>query len=63
MPMPPLADSQDVRVWMQSVEDRLTRLEGARSVTVGGWVLAESGGDVVARHAGTGTEVVLAAAP
>lgn len=62
MPMPPFADGRDVRAWMQSVEDRLTRLEGARSVTVGGWVLAADPdtGDVVARHVESGTEVVLA---
>lgn len=60
MPMPPLATAREARAWMQSVEDRLTKLEGARSVTVGGWVLSEVDGDVVARHVVSGTEVVLA---
>jgi hypothetical protein len=61
MPMPPLASAAELRSWMQSVEDRLTRLEGRRDVVVGGWVLAEDDdGQVVATQVSTGTTVVLA---
>lgn len=61
MPIPPLGSARELRAWMQDIEDRLTRLEGARSVTVGGWVLAEDAdGQVVATQASTGTAVVLA---
>lgn len=64
MPLPPLSSGQELRTWMQQVEDRLQRLEGRRSVTVGGWVLTTNGdGDVIARHPVSGTEVVLAAVP
>lgn len=64
MPLPPLATGRELRSWMQQIEDRLTAVEGRRSVTVGGWVLAENAdGDVVARHVASGTEVVVAAAP
>jgi hypothetical protein len=60
MPMPPLASAADFRVWMQQVEDRLARVEGKRSVVVGGWVLADRDGQVVLSNATTGDEVVLA---
>lgn len=64
MPQPPLSTGRELRSWMQQIEDRLTSLEGRRSVTVGGWVLAENAaGDVVARHVASGTEVVLASVP
>lgn len=64
MALPPLSSGQDFRVWMQQVEDRLTRLEGRRSVTVGAWVLTvDAAGDVIARHPETGTVVTLAAVP
>lgn len=59
MPQPPLASAAELRTWMQSVEDRLTRLEGARSVVVGGWVLEEVDGQVQLRNAVSGDVVVL----
>lgn len=59
MPRPPLATASDLRVWMQQIEDRLARLEGARSVTVGGWVLAERNGNVELMNVASGTVVVL----
>lgn len=60
MPQPPLSTARELRSWMQQVEDRLSRLEGARSVTVGGWVLQQDdAGDVVAVNATSGVSVTL----
>lgn len=60
MPKPPLSTAAELRTWMQDIEDRLSRLEGARSVTVGGWVLAETAGVVELTNVASGVVVQLA---
>lgn len=47
--------------WVQTVEDRLARLEGRRQVSLGSWVLRQFGDRVVLVYSPTGEQVELAA--